>query len=498
MAYQDLRAFIAELETRGDLCRVEQPIDPDLESTAFCLRTLRAEGPALLFARPKDSSYTLLGNLFGHRRRVEAALTRRSLGSMRELGQLLSAIKEPQWPSSLRGALAGWPEFAQLAYVAPHRVSHSEFEYDAMTGSDVDLGTLPIQRCWPGDVGPLITFGLVVTRGPRKHRQNVAVYRQQVIGRNRVIMRWLPHRGGALDFADWSELHSDQPFPVLVALGADPATMLAAVTPVPDALSEYEFAGLLRGQRTRVWRSDKTGLDAPAGAEILLEGFIQPGETALEGPFGDHTGYYNAQGLFPVMTIHTMRLRKGAIYHGSFMGRAPYDEPSVLSMALNDVFVPILQKVFPEIADFFLPPEACSYRLAVVSIHKQYAGHAKRIMMAVWSYLRQFTYTKFVIVTDDDVDVRDWSQVIWAVVTRVDPARDTMILENTPIDYLDFASPAEGIGSKMGLDATKKWLGETNREWGRVIVPDAEVERRVEALWNHVFQSKANRNIECE
>ncbi|MBT2144493.1 MULTISPECIES: UbiD family decarboxylase [unclassified Rhodanobacter] len=483
MSFHDLRGFLAHLERERQLQRVAAPVDPHLESTALSLRALREGGPALLMERPVDAPHALLGNLFGHRRRIELALAGRPLASLRELGQLLAAIKEPRWPSSLRQALATWPELAQLAHVAPQRVREAAFEHETLRGGDIDLARLPIQHCWPDDAGKLITFGLVVTRGTSKPRQNVAIYRQQVIGPNRVIMRWLPHRGGALDHADWCAAHPRQPFPVLVAIGADPATLLAAVAPVPDTLSEYEFAGLLRGQRTRVWHSELTGLDAPAGAEILLEGFIHPGDSALEGPFGDHTGYYNAQDHFPVFTIERMHLRRGAIYHGSYMGRAPHDEPSVLAMALNDVFVPILQKVFPEIVDFHLPPEACSYRIAVVGIRKQYAGHARRVMMGVWSYLRQFTYTKFVIVTDDDIDVRDWAQVIWAVSTRVDPARDTMLVENTPIDYLDFASPVAGLGSKLGIDATNKWPAETTRAWSRPIVPDAAVERRVDTLW---------------
>ncbi len=491
MAFHDLRGFLLRLQAQGRLRRVAEPVDPDLESTALCQHVLQRQGPALLFERPKGSAQALLGNLFGHRTRIEAALAGRPLGSLRELGELLAAIKEPRWPSSLRGALAAWPELAQLAHVAPRRVEDAAFLDEVLAGDEVDLGRLPIQRCWPGDVDRLITFGLVVTRGPRQPRQNVAVYRQQPIGRNRVIMRWLPHRGGALDFADWQAAHPGEPFPVLVAIGADPATMLAAVAPVPDTLSEYEFAGLLRGDRTRVWHSTLTGLDAPAGAEILLEGFIHPGDTALEGPFGDHTGYYNAQGTFPVFTIERMSLRHGAIYHGSYMGRAPHDEPSVLALALNELFVPILRKVFPEIVDFHLPPEACSYRVAVVSIRKQYPGHARRIMMGLWSYLRQFTYTKFVIVTDEDIDVRDWAQVIWAVSTRVDPVRDTLLVDRTPIDYLDFSSPVPSLGSKMGLDATRKLPGETTRAWSEPIVPDAEVARRMEALWERLAAEAA-------
>lgn len=486
MAFHDLRGFLQHLGACGQLRELGVPVDPELESTALCLRALRAQGPALLMPAT-GSAHPLLGNLFGHSRRIELALAGRPLASLRELGELLAAVKEPRWPGNLRQALAHWPELAQLAHVAPRRVDEAAFDADVRSGEDVDLGVLPVQRCWPQDAGKLITFGLVVTRGTRQPRQNVAIYRQQVIGRNRVIMRWLPHRGGALDFADWQAAHPGRPFPVLVAIGADPATLLAAVAPVPDTLSEYEFAGLLRASRTRLWRSALTGLDAPAGAEILLEGFIHPGDTALEGPFGDHTGYYNAQDTFPVFTVERMRMRTGAIYHGSYMGRAPYDEPSVLSMALNDVFVPILRKVFSEIVDFYLPPAACSYRIAVVSIRKQYAGHARRIMMGIWSYLRQFTYTKFVIVTDDDIDVRDWSQVVWAISTRVDPARDSMLVENTPIDYLDFSSPTPNLGSKLGLDATHKWPAETSRTWSQPIQPDPEVERRVDALWRAVI-----------
>jgi 4-hydroxy-3-polyprenylbenzoate decarboxylase len=491
VSFHDLRGFLAHLERERQLARVAAPVDPHLESTALCLRALREGGPALLMEQPTGSQHALLGNLFGHRRRIELALAGRPLASLRELGRLLAAVKEPRWPSSLREALAQWPELAQLAHVAPQPVREAAFLDETLEGADVDLARLPIQHCWPGDAGKLITLGLVVTRGTRQRRQNVAIYRQQVIGPNRVIMRWLPHRGGALDYADWRAAHPERPFPLLVALGADPATVLAAVAPVPDTLSEYEFAGLLRGQRTRLWRSALTGLDAPAGAEILLEGFIHPHDTALEGPFGDHTGYYNAQDHFPVLTIERMHLRRGAIYHGSYMGRAPHDEPSVLAAALNEVFVPILQKVFPEIVDFHLPPEACSYRVAVVAIRKQYAGHARRVMMGVWSYLRQFTYTKFVIVVDADIDARDWSQVIWAIATRVDPARDALLVEHTPIDYLDFASPVAGLGSKLGLDATNKWPGETSRAWGRPIVPDADVERRVEALWAGLMTTRS-------
>lgn len=491
MSFHDLRSFLSRLETSGQLQHVEAPVSSHLESTALSLLSLRAGGPALLMSANTESPQRYLGNLFGHRSRIEAVLSGRPLSSLRELGELLAALKEPRWPGSLREALHSWPELAQLAHVAPRTVRDAGFNDEVVEAQDVDLSRLPIQHCWPEDAAKLITLGLVITRGTRKPRQNIAVYRQQVIGRNKVIMRWLSHRGGALDFADWQATHPDKPFPIVVAIGADPATTLAAVAPVPDTLSEFEFAGLLRGERSRVWRSALTGLDAPAGAEILLEGFIYPGDTALEGPFGDHTGYYNAQAMFPVMTIERMRLRRDAIYQGSYMGRAPHDEPSVMALALNELFVPILRKVFPEIVDFYLPPEACSYRIAVVSIRKQYAGHARRVMMGIWSYLRQFTYTKFIIIVDDDIDARDWSQVLWALSTRVDPARDSMLVENTPIDYLDFASPEPGLGSKLGLDATRKWPGETTREWGRVIVSDPAVEKRMQSLWQALQSGNA-------
>ena len=482
----DLRSFLQHLSRHRQLLEIDAPVDPVLESTTLSLRALREGGPALLMNKAVGSPHAMLGNLFGHRRRIELAIGDRPLASLHELGQLLASLKEPRWPSSLREALHSWPELAQLAHVAPRQVDDAAFCEQVYEGDQVDLGRLPIQHCWPEDAGRLITFGLVITRGVHQRRQNLAIYRQQVIGRNRVIMRWLAHRGGAQDYASWQQAWPDRPFPVLVAIGADPATMLAAVAPVPDTLSEYEFAGLLRGARSRVWRSQATGLDAPAGAEILLEGVIHPGDTALEGPFGDHTGYYNAQGTFPVLTVERMYLRHDAIYHGSYMGRSPHDEPSVLSMALNDIFVPILQKVFPEIVDFYLPPEACSYRVAVVSIRKQYPGHARRIMMGIWSYLRQFTYTKFVIVTDEDIDVRDWSQVIWAISTRVDPVRDSVLIDKTPIDYLDFSSPTPNLGSKLGLDATNKWPAETSRTWSKPIQLDPSVEKRVDALWRQV------------
>ena len=482
MQYRDLRDFLAQLESRGLLKRIGAEVDPRLEMTEICDRTLKAGGPALLFERPAGHDIPVLGNLFGTPERVALALGRGSVAELREVGSLLAALKEPEAPRGLRDAMDKLPLFRKVLDMAPKEVRHAPCREVAREAGDVDLGRLPVQTCWPDDAGPLITWGLVVTRGPEKPRQNMGIYRQQVIGPNRTIMRWLSHRGGALDFRDWQAARPGEPFPVAVALGADPATILAAVTPVPDTLSEFAFAGLLRGHRTEVTRTAAGDLMVPASAEIVLEGHIHPGDEADEGPFGDHTGYYNEVERFPVFTVERVTHRRQPIYHSTYTGRPP-DEPAVLGVALNEVFVPLLQKQFPEIADFYLPPEGCSYRLAVVTMRKQYAGHAKRVMMGVWSYLRQFMYTKFVIVTDDDIDARDWKDVIWALTTRMDPARDTVILENTPIDYLDFASPVAGLGGKIGFDATHKFPGETQREWGRPIRMSDGVRRRVDELW---------------
>jgi 4-hydroxy-3-polyprenylbenzoate decarboxylase len=482
MKYADLRDFIAQLEERGELRRIRTEVDPCLEITEICDRTLRAGGPALLFERPKGSDMPLLGNLFGTPRRVALGMGEESVAALRGVGQVLATLKEPEPPKGMKDAWQKLSVFRKALDMAPKQVKGAPCQEVVLEGQDVDLGRLPIQTCWPGDAGPLITWGLVITRGPVKPRQNLGIYRMQVLDRNRVIMRWLAHRGGALDFRDWTRAHPGAPFPVSVALGADPATILGAVTPVPDSLSEYGFAGLLRGSRTEVTASIGNDLQVPARAELVLEGHIHPNDTALEGPFGDHTGYYNEQDRFPVFTLERLSHRRQPIYHSTYTGRPP-DEPSILGVALNEVFVPILQKQFPEIADFYLPPEGCSYRLAVVSLKKQYPGHAKRIMLGVWSFLRQFMYTKFVIVVDDDINTRDWKDVIWAMTTRMDPVRDTVTIENTPIDYLDFASPVSGLGSKIGFDATNKWPGETSREWGKPIVMAAAVRQRVDAIW---------------
>ncbi|MCW8882741.1 MAG: 4-hydroxy-3-polyprenylbenzoate decarboxylase [Sedimenticola sp.] len=482
MKYSDLRDFIQQLEAQGELQRVSVEVDPYLEITEICDRTLRAGGPALLFENVKGSDYPLLGNLFGTPRRVALGMGEESVEALREVGKLLAMLKEPEPPKGMKDAWSKLPVFRKVLDMAPKEIKNPACQATVIEQDRVDLAKLPVQTCWPGDAGPLITWGLVVTRGPEKTRQNLGIYRMQVIGKNRVIMRWLSHRGGALDFRDWQLRHPGEPFPISVALGADPATILAAVTPVPDSLSEYAFAGLLRGSRTEVARSLTNDLQIPASAEFVLEGYLYPDDTAPEGPFGDHTGYYNEVDSFPVFTIERITHRREPIYHSTYTGRPP-DEPAILGVALNEVFVPILQKQFPEIVDFYLPPEGCSYRMAVVSMKKQYPGHAKRVMLGIWSFLRQFMYTKFVIVTDDDVNVRDWNDVIWAMTTRMDPARDTTMIENTPIDYLDFASPVSGLGSKVGFDATNKWPGETQREWGQPITMDAKVKQRVDEIW---------------
>ncbi len=485
MKFKDLRDFIALLEKRGQLKRISQPVDCRLEMTEISDRTLRAGGPALLFENPVGFDTPVLTNLFGTPERVALGMGQESVAALREVGELLAFLKEPEPPKGMRDAWEKLPVFKQVLNMAPKEVGKAPCQEVVVDGEAVDLYKIPVQTCWPGDVAPLITWPLVITRGPHKERQNLGIYRMQLIGRNKLIMRWLSHRGGALDFREWQQAHPGEKFPVSVALGADPATILGAVTPVPDTLSEYAFAGLLRGSKTEVVKSQTNDLQVPASAEFILEGHIAPGEMAEEGPYGDHTGYYNEVESFPVFTVECITHRKNPIYHSTYTGRPP-DEPAILGVALNEVFVPILKKQFPEIVDFYLPPEGCSYRLAVVTMKKQYAGHAKRVMMGVWSFLRQFMYTKFVIVTDDDVNARDWKDVIWAMTTRMDPARDTVLIENTPIDYLDFASPVAGLGSKMGLDATNKWPGETNREWGTPIEMDAAVKKRVDDIWDQL------------
>ncbi|MEA3588045.1 4-hydroxy-3-polyprenylbenzoate decarboxylase [Pseudidiomarina sp. 1APP75-27a] len=485
MKYQDLRDFMALLEARGELKRIQLEVDPYLEMTEIADRTLKAGGPALLFENVKGHSIPVLANLFGTPERVALGMGQESVAALRDVGKLLAFLKEPEPPKGFRDALNLLPVYKKVLSMSPKQLKKAPCQDVVMSGDEVDLTKLPIQHCWPGDVAPLITWGLTITKGPHKERQNLGIYRQQLLGKNKVIMRWLSHRGGALDFQEWQRQHPGERFPVAVALGADPATILGAVTPVPDSLSEYAFAGLLRDGKTEVTKCLSNDLQVPAHAEMILEGYIEPGEMAPEGPYGDHTGYYNEVDEFPVFTVTHITHRRDPIYHSTYTGRPP-DEPAVLGVALNEVFVPLLQKQFPEIVDFYLPPEGCSYRVAVVTMKKQYAGHAKRVMMGVWSFLRQFMYTKFVIVCDDDVDARNWHDVIWAMTTRMDPARDTVLVENTPIDYLDFASPVSGLGSKMGMDATNKWPGETDREWGVPIVMDEAVQQRVDEIWDEL------------
>ena len=484
MKTSDLREFIALLEQRGELVRIKQEVDPSLEMTEISDRTLRAQGPALLFENPKGYDVPVLCNLFGTPDRVALGMGQENVNALRDVGELLAFLKEPEPPKGLLDLWEKRHDFKQVLNMPVKVVKKAPCQQVVLEGDQVDLDKLPIQTCWPGDAAPLVTWALAVTRGPDKERQNLGIYRMQKIAKNKLIMRWLAHRGGALDYRAFRKKNPGKPYPVAIALGADPATTLGAVTPVPDTLSEYAFAGLLRGEKTQVVKCLGNDLQVPATAEYILEGFLH-GDEAEEGPFGDHTGYYNEVETFPVFTIDRITHRENPIYHSTYTGRPP-DEPAILGVALNEVFVPILKKQFPEIVDFYLPPEGCSYRMAVVSMQKQYPGHAKRVMMGVWSFLRQFMYTKFVIVTDDDIDVRNWEDVIWAMTTRMDPVRDTVMIENTPIDYLDFASPVSGLGSKMGMDATNKMPGETDREWGEPIAMDDKVKQRVDDLWNEL------------
>ena len=485
MALSNFRNFLDYLEQQGELKRISYPVNPYLEMTEIADRVLRSQGPALLFENPVGYKIPVLCNLFGTAKRVAMAMGREDTTELREIGELLAFLREPEPPKGIRQFFNVLPKYKQVLNMPVKHRSSAPCQELIFKDDEVDLTQLPIMHCWPGDVAPLVTWGLTVTKGPHKERQNIGVYRLQLLGKNKLIMRWLSHRGGALDFAEWQKSHPNENFPVSIAIGADPATILSAVTPVPDTLSEYAFAGLLRNSRTEVVKSLSNELEVPATAEIILEGYIDPNELAAEGPYGDHTGYYNEVEKFAVFTVTHLTRRKDAIYHSTYTGRPP-DEPAVMGLALNEVFIPILQKQFPEIVDFYLPPEGCSYRIAIVTIKKQYPGHAKRVMMGVWSYLRQFMYTKFIIICDDDINARDWKDVMWAISTRMDPHRDTTFVDNTPIDYLDFASPVSGLGSKMGLDATNKWQGETNREWGSIITKDEKVVAHVDEIWHEL------------
>lgn len=492
MQYKDLREFLEYLESIGELKKISNSISPNLEMAAFCNKVLENNGPAILFENVEGfNNIFVLGNLFGNTNRVAQAMGKQNIQELRILGQFLADLKEPNPPKGIKDAWAKLPIIKQLFNMLPKIIKNAPIHEIIIKKNEVDLSKFPIWRCHSEDIAPLITWGLVVTKGPFKNRQNLGIYRQQVIAKNKVIMRWLNHRGGAIDYQEHCRINPSKPYPVAVVLGCDPATILGAVTPVPDSLSEYQFAGLLRGCRTELTKCITSDLQVPAYAEIVLEGFIYPNDTALEGPFGDHTGYYNEQEVFPVLTIETITMRKNAIYHSTYTGK-PIDEPAILGVALNELFIPILQKQFPEIVDFYLPPEGCSYRMAIISINKQYIGHAKRIMFGIWSYLRQFMYTKFIIIVDSDINIRSWADVIWAITTRVDPVRDTTLIDNTPIDYLDFASPISGLGSKMGIDATNKLPGETSRSWGKVIQADASTLNKIEELYKNVFITKLN------
>lgn len=483
MNFTDFRDFLTYLEEQGELKRITYPVNPYLEMTEIADRVLRSQGPALLFENPVGYDMPVLCNLFGTAKRVAIGMGQEDTSQLRKIGELLAFLREPEPPKGIKQFFNVLPKYKQILNMPVKRRSSAPCQELIFKNEEVDLTRLPIMHCWPDDVAPLLSWGLTITKGPYKERQNVGVYRLQLLGKNKLIMRWLSHRGGALDFAEWQQTHPNEKFPVSVAIGADPATILSAVTPVPDTLPEYAFAGLLRNSRTEVVKSLSNELDVPASAEIILEGYIDPNELAPEGPYGDHTGYYNEVEKFAVFTVTHLTRRKDAIYHSTYTGRPP-DEPAVMGLALNEVFIPILQKQFPEIVDFYLPPEGCSYRIAIVTIKKQYPGHAKRVMMGIWSYLRQFMYTKFVIVCDDDINARDWKDVMWAISTRMDPHRDTTFIDNTPIDYLDFASPVSGLGSKMGLDATNKWQGETQREWGKIIKKDTKIVAYIDEIWD--------------
>ncbi|HBC55280.1 MAG TPA: UbiD family decarboxylase [Alphaproteobacteria bacterium] len=494
MSFKSLRDFLAELERDGQLVRVSEPVSTVLEMTEIQTRLLAEGGPAVLFENPLDAdgaaaSMPVLINLFGTVERVARAVTlggekRRTAAELREVGELLAFLRQPEPPAGLRDAVEMTPILRQVMQMRP-KTSRSGPVHDiVLEGDAVDLSALPVQTCWPGEPAPLITWPMVVTKGPGDAAEdnfNLGIYRMQVIGRNKTIMRWLKHRGGAQHHARWGK-QNPEPLPAAAVIGADPGTIVAAVTPVPDTLSEYQFAGLIRGQRVELVDCKTVPLKVPAQAEIVLEGHVSLSDYADEGPYGDHTGYYNAVEQFPIFTVSAITMRRQPIYLSTFTGRPP-DEPSILGEALNEVFVPLLRQQFPEITDFWLPPEGCSYRIGVVAIRKAYPGHAKRIMMGIWSFLRQFMYTKWVIVVDDDIDIRDWKDVMWAISTRMDPVRDVTLIENTPIDYLDFASPESGLGGKIGLDATNKWPPETRREWGHQIRMDEEIVSLVSEKW---------------
>lgn len=485
MKYKDLRSFITTLENQQKLKHIELPVDPNLEITEISDRIIRSKGPALLFKNPIGYTMPVLCNLFGTIDRIILGIGINNVVSLRNIGELLAFLKEPQLPTGLRDFLSKMPHFRHILHMPTKTVHEAVCQENICQAEDVDITCMPIMRCWPKDISPIITWGITITQGLKNKRQNLGIYRQQVLSKNKIIIRWLPHRGGALDFQEWRKNTTEKKFPIAIVLGTDPATLIGSVMPIPHTLSEYAFSGLLRGSKTETVKCISSNLYVPANSEIILEGYLERDKMATEGPFGDHTGYYNSTEQFPICTITHMTYRNNPIYHSTYTGR-PIDEPAVLGMAMNELFIPIIQKQFPEIIDFYLPPEGCSYRLAIVTIKKQYIGHAKRIIFGVWSYLYQFMYTKFVLVCDDDINARNWDDVIWALTTRMDPARDIIIVENTPIDYLDFSSPVSGLGSKIGIDATNKWPGETQRVWGVPMKMSDEVKSRIDSIWDQL------------
>ncbi len=483
MRYKNLLSFVNALEQKGELKRIKVAVNPKLEMTEICRRTLHNNGPALLFENPIGHSTPVLANLFGTTSRIALALGKNQLSDLANLGEMIAALKNPEPFKGIKDIWQRMPMVKDLLNMSPTTAKKAACQEVVHSGDKVNLNDLPIQTCWPEDAAPLITWGLVITKNPKTSRINMGVYRQQLLSKNQLIMRWLSHRGGAMDYRDWLALHPGKPFPISVVIGTDPATIIAATMPIPDTVSEYSIAGLLAGGKLELVKCKTNDLMVPANAEYILEGHIELDKTALEGPFADHTGYYNAAEPFPVFTVNCITHKQKPIYHSTYTGRPP-DEPAIIGLALNELFVPILKKQFPEIRDCYLPPEACSYRFAVVTIDKKYPGHAKQIMFGLWSFLRQFNYLKFIVVADDDIDARNWNDVIWAMTTRMDGDRDIVIIKNTPIDYLDFASPVAGLGSKVGFDATNKWPAESQRDWGKTVTMDEKTKQHIDSIWD--------------
>lgn len=482
MKYKSLREFLIFLEKKKELKRIQYEVDPYLEITEICYRTLQKKGPALLFENPKGFSYPILCNLFGTKKRIAMGIGKKDQKSFYKIGKLLSFLNKPNPPKNFPDLIKKTLKFKKILHTPIKKFKYAPCQEIILKKKQINLFKIPIMHCWPKDIAPVITWGITITKSLKTSRYNLGVYRQQLLKKNKLIMRWLPNRGGALDFLEWKNQYPNKPFPVSVSLGANPGLILSSITPIPNSISEYAFAGLLSGFRQEVVKCISNSMEVPKNSEIVLEGFIKPNDFAKEGPYGDHTGYYNEKKKFPVFTVTCITHRKNPIYHSTYTGKPP-DEPSILSSALNEIFIPILKKQFPEIVDFYLPPEGCSYRMAIVTIKKNYPGQSKQIMMGIWSYLKQFMYIKFIIICDEDINPRNWKDVIWAITTRSDPERDTIIIKNTPIDYLDFASPISGLGSKIGIDATNKIFGETIRKWGKPILMTEKIKKKIDKIW---------------